>query len=461
MIRHRTEVLDVIDFHPSRLRYEWHPAVNSASHNFRQDVHGFALWEASRAHEDEILERLNHAFLVRRIYEVTWSPEKVSSNFNRLYGRNPHAERSRHVNVGAGPFLYVIVEDQSPNYLLFQNVSGLIEVSNKKITQIKPLLREMTKTEFLYNVHSSNSIQEFMRDASLILGSDELDDFLQDIGDVTTTATKYRPWKQDMAGANGYSSINQLFKTIARTQKIALLRSADSAKIPISAKEGDIDILCDNASQLASDLNADRQSYEKQDSHYFVDVAGTRVHFDLREVNDGDLDASWQRKILCSVQDTTVPYPELDLVNQFFYLLYHTIVHKGYIKHDHAVSLINQAQMLGLKSPVSREFVHSQSAFELLSGFLKANNYRVTFPTWPKVAVQRQNIIQLMSEGCLCDQGVQNFLSPNILKKIAKSTNAQEIVQTIRRTLREIPIAGAALAKARNFFRAKRNARYR
>lgn len=450
--------LALADYLPAKLEYGWDPAAGGYRHPFAVDIQGFALWEASRWRENELLERLADRFVIRCIYEVFWSAQHADSSFNRLYERNPWNRHSRASSVGIGPFLYVVVEDPDGLYSYTTNVSGRVEISNQKVSAIKPQLRELVRDGgFAYKVHSSNGLAEFIRDAALLFGPDELNSLLAyldnqhtdnglghrpSLDGMTGVDFTWRPWKRDMVGAGGWNDIDELFATATMTQRLVILRSVRDARRPIPRSEGDIDILCDRSDAMASHLLANPSFFGRHTSHAYTRVGKAEVHIDLREVGDGDIDPVWQDRMLADPDIDCAPFLTPRNDHQFFYLAYHSALHKGTIKSVHQSTLSEVGLQIGMgKLSITSGNEPSDDLHRAIRGFLDSNHFRITKPNWADVRLHKEGVSRVGRDL------VARSARSDLRSRLFRATDLT------RRLLRRLPVLGPLLATIRSVFR--------
>lgn len=371
----------LIDFQPSRLQFRWDEDASAYRHNFERDLHGIAIWDAARDAADTVLEevaREDNSLQVLQMYDIAWSSRHIASNFNRIYGRNPSNPSSRHEKVGTGPFLYIIVEDHEPDYIAWQNISGKVELTNQSIAHLKPRIRATTATEaFRYNIHSSNSLMEFMRDAVLFLG---LDRFQEQLAGGFPERGPAMPLEQDMAGAGGWNNLSEMFEVMRYACNAVVLRGYEELRDAgrgESFSVDEIDIVCDDLGTLSGAACATPTNSDPSKSAFTTMVCGRTVKLDARSIGDGYYDARWQQQMLETATWDEGGFPALEPVNYLFSLLYHAKVQKPTVKPLYQQVLPDLAQQVGLPSDVAHQVASDEVAARLLSGYLQANNYRI------------------------------------------------------------------------------------
>lgn len=369
----------LVEFRPSRLRFGWEEREGAYRHNFERDLHGIVIWDAARNAADTILEmvaRDRNPLQVLQMYDIAWSAKHVASNFNRIYGRNPSDPSSRHERVGSGSFLYTIVEDPNPDYIVWQNISGRIEFTNKSIARLKPHMRSITQTShFRYNIHSSNSLIEFMRDAVLFLGLDRFQDELSRGFPHRHSAITL---KQDMAGAGGWSNLAEMFGVMRYASNAVVLRGYEELRDAYLGEESqvdEIDILCDEIGSLSGAACASPISTNPRKSALETIICGERVKLDARSIGDGYYDARWQQNMLETAQWHEGGFPSLEPANYLFSLLYHSKMHKKKVKASYQQVLPGLAQQVGLPANLVQQASSDTVSARVLGGFMLANGY--------------------------------------------------------------------------------------
>lgn len=360
------------EYTASTVAYGWLPDEKSFMHQFDRDLQLIVLWSNGRNHEDEVLRLIEKDFSILAQYDVTWSADKIVNNFERLYGQGLSGTFTKHTQVGAGPFLAIVVEDREPKYGYRPNVSGHVELTNLNIARLKIAARELTGG---YRVHSSNNLQEFVRDATLILGVDRVDRLLAG-GDQSAGRSELL---SDMVGSEGWSDLHEVFATLRRIGQYVVLRNFESLPDSLD-RDREIDVLCRNAHDLAALVNAVKETPRGPGSRYVCQVGGERVYFDIRHVGDGYLDRGWQSAILGRHEwrGGIIPVPRRD--DYFFSLLYHAKIQKPAVKESYRPRLATLAHELGAVPKPSADVCEDDIAAALLDGFLAAHGYSVPRP---------------------------------------------------------------------------------
>ena len=295
----------------------------------------FAIWHGARARQDEIIADLGREFELIGDFEITWSQARYHRNIARLYerpgGSGPFTGWD--AKIGPPPFRFLILRDRAPVYGWKRSVSGMIEMSNDRVTTAKYRCRALFDRPF--EVHASNHLTEFLIQSVLVLGAERLQRVLAASGCICETLHK------DLEGAEGWRDWPHLFSVLNIGTRYLILRGWQG--LPERLADADIDLLCDNFQRLASAANVHQSGNRPWKG--VMTVGESRIAVDIRFVGDGYYPALWQQDMLArrQLQDGFhVPAPD-DL---FFSLLYHCKVRKPSVKPAHRAELVRLAQEL-------------------------------------------------------------------------------------------------------------------
>lgn len=346
----------------------------SLSNGLEEDFACFALWEGALKKEDEILLDLSRTFTVIANVIVYWSEKYYSRNIQRLYEQHGAETlfRGHSEKIGTPPFRFVIVKDYDPYYTWKRSVSGIIEPSNERVVAAKYRYRDMFEKR--YQVHSSNNIEEFLVQASLILGAENLKEVLASSSAVDTTVHK------DLEGARGWRDWEHLFSTLSPCCRYLVLRNFES--LPERLEDADIDFLTDKLQRFASAANVmqdPRRPYKGT-----LNVAGKSIPTDIRSLGDNYFAAQWQRTALERRERRHNFYvPAKD--DNFFSLLYHCKVHKYSVKKEYFDRLQKMAKEMRFDWFDATRLDDDDEMGRLLAGYYRANEYHYVNPTDPGV----------------------------------------------------------------------------
>lgn len=336
------------------------------------EQHLFILWEHARFKEIEILKDIASNFEITNIFELSWNKKNFSNNLSRFYGLKlpKRSEKERHC--GTGEFILVMVIDKNPCYGLRKTSRGS-ELVNTNLFDCKNKYREWTGGG--HKVHATNNINETKHDLALLLGFTVEDYQKSDYYNELARIKK----QQDLMGAYGWESLQQLFYVLNSTVEYLVLRNYE--KLPyeyVVGEHGDVDILASNYREICLVLNAKevyRRRYRVRNS---VLVSGEEVYFDIRTVGDGYYDSRWQKEMLNKrIFNNFLFVP--DPVNHFYSLLYHVLVHKMEIANDYYGKLDSLIAQAGIYLP-NKDLRVSSIFKELIDKFLDENRYYYSDP---------------------------------------------------------------------------------
>lgn len=390
-------------FRPALLDYRFNPAVGGFEHGFDRDLQLFVLWEKSAEHWAAIRRDLEASFTLLHVARVSWTPQHVEDNFLRLYGMAPTGAAApasqRSQAVGAGPFMLIVVEDPAPVYVYERTFSKKVELVNRNVAQAKARYRALTGGGF--KIHSSNSLGEFFRDGSLLLGAAK----------VQALATARDPWQgdalpmaADLAGNAGWPSLPALFEHLQRSCPYAVLRNFEPLPERLPEGDTDLDLLCRDAADLAALANARIVVHSGGKFACETMVAGQALHLDLRVVGDGYYDERWQLRMLQAAQVHGGSVMVLSPDDHFFSLLYHAKVHKRSVSEAYRRRLPQLAAAIGLQAHRESDFADDKPAAALLAGFLASRDYRCTAPLDLGVRCNGVFIDRLNAEGLIWER---------------------------------------------------------
>lgn len=346
---------------------------NAFTHSLGDDFVYFALWKKARPYRDKIRKRLEESFEILLETEVHWSDQYFHQNAARLYEEpiynniSQKKYHSMHANkIGDNAFIIFVVKDKAPEYTYAMSVSGKIELSNINVVKAKTEIRKWIQYDInaQYAVHSTNNIYEFFYQIPLLLG---VENFRKLLGgqklDVPFVS-------QDLAGAEGWESWQQLFEILNITTNYLVLRGFES--LPINNLEPDLDVLTEHYQRLASALGATQKP--NQPYKAFIYVGGKEISLDIRYIGDKYYDPTWAKDMLATkVNRRNVMIP--DESHYFFSLLYHAKVQKPQVKEKYIGILQNVAENLGFDWYNSTMLKDDTQIGKIIGGFMATQQY--------------------------------------------------------------------------------------
>lgn len=291
----------------------------------------YIIWSTAYYKKTEILEDINKTFKVHKIIEIAWTKDKFAENLSRFYGQKLPKNSFKEKACGKEPFTLVVFEDEKPNFEMRKTSRGKEERVNSRVFDKKLLYREWTYPQegrIHSRIHGTNSYEETKHDLTLLLGMSP-QDFIVKKDDMPDKIC------QDIVGADGWESLEQLFYVLNQTCKYVVLRNFEG--LPNSFHVGsheDIDLLVDRFEEVRRIVNGRKVYREKYRVQCMVDVCNKPVQFDFRFVGDDYYDIKWERHILENgMLQNGVYIPD---GNEYKYmLLYHALVHKRAIAEDY------------------------------------------------------------------------------------------------------------------------------
>lgn len=294
-----------------------------------QEIHLFILWENALFKKQEILEDMRKSFDILAMYNITWSKKKFSENLSRFYGTNLPKGCGKEEHCGTGTFFLVIVSCNNPKYDKRDTSKG-VQIVNVDMFDKKTYYRELTGGG--HRVHATNSEIETNHDLTLLLGK-SIKDFIKENPKFDIQEESLN---QDLIGANGWKSVEEMFYVLNNCTNYAILRNYETLPEEIYVNDhNDIDIICDSYENVAYVLNAKKVFEENYRVHYEVKVQDKHAYFDLRHIGDD----YYYKKLEEDLLETKI-YNEkgfYTIANEYYFytLLYHAILHKPNFSEDY------------------------------------------------------------------------------------------------------------------------------
>lgn len=334
------------------------------------EIHIFIIWEKA-INKEKIISNIRENFKILGCFEVKWSTENFDRNLLRLYGNSLKKAESKKNVCGEGPFLFMIVEDENPEYSNRNTLHGEdfvnINIFDKKIEYRKIAGGGQ-------RVHASNSEKESKRAIGLILNRT-----FSDFEGKKEESTIFENIQEDPVGTIQWESLKQFFDFLNRTIDYVVLRNFE--ELPHKFKtgfDGDIDILAEDKNEIELLTNAKKISSENSGRRFRIIVNNEKVHLDLRYVGDGYLNNKWEKEILKHRKinnEIFVP----DEKNFFYALLYHYLINKKSISEEQREKLLKNAENVNIKIKFDKDF-NKESVRHILENFLKNEGFSYCRP---------------------------------------------------------------------------------
>lgn len=341
-----------------------------------KELHLMVLWNKARMYEHDIIEDLEkHVSIVEKI-EVEWTKEKVAENFTRFYGVKLDSSSNKVKECGGGKFLLITFYDENPKYEFAETSRGF-EYLNSNILNLKSKYRKLTNGGS--KIHATNSVKEVNHDITLLLGLNTAD-YLKEFGHLSNNK---RELKQDLVGANGWDSLEQLFYVLNNTSEYVVLRNHECLPDAFNTKEhGDIDLLVQDKDNTAFIMNAIKVFKDDYRVHYKNVIKNENVYWDLRFLGDNYYCLDFEKRILKEkVLSDKNFYIQSD-ETYFYSLVYHAVVQKKKIASDYYSKTKVLFDRLKLNNVIDVDLYPSpfDAYFILLDNFMKSNGYAYVKP---------------------------------------------------------------------------------
>jgi hypothetical protein len=334
------------------------------------EIHLFILWQTALEQEQAIIADMQCHFSILASYQIQWSPEKFSENLSRFYGQKLPSGSQKEKQCGRGAFLLVLVRDEKPQQGERSTSAGN-ELVNTNMFDAKERYRALTGGG--HRVHGTNSEKETEHDLALLLGKTT-----REYTNLSASNTS-KSLQQDLQGAHGWDSLNQLLFILNHTCSYVILRNFEGFPDRYTLEQhDDIDLLAKDYKDLIFITNAKKIFKKSYRRHYSVSIGGNAIAFDFRHINDDYYDKSWQEDILAERAFSENGFYHPNTRHYFYSLLYHALVHKPFLAEDYRRRLIKLAQLSNYAT--TAELKDFTSAKKLLDTFMQNNSYRYTEP---------------------------------------------------------------------------------
>lgn len=326
------------------------------------ELHLFIIWEKGRHLENEITDDIRKHFSILQTIDIMWSQEMVSRNFSRFYGVNLPIGIDKRDQCGGGEFRVLVVEDHYPQYDLRETSRGK-EYVNINMFDSKIKYRQWVGLP--NKIHATNNSSETNHDLTLLLGINSYD--------YQSTLNAVEPYvkkKQDIIGAQGWGSTEQLFYVLNNTINYVILRGADGLKRhEFCNSHRDCDLLVDNVANAQLIINGTTYDGSKR-PHEAVTINNYTYYLDLWGCKQNYFDIQWCKEMLATKKEVG-GYYILDETNNFYCLLYHCLITKNHFSEDYLPLL---EKYRDANFGVSMEYP------KLLVDFMRKKNYEIVQP---------------------------------------------------------------------------------
>lgn len=336
------------------------------------EIQLFVIWELGRYAESEILSDIAENFEIIQTFSITWSPYLVNNNFTRFYDTKLPINSQKETYAGVGEFKLIIVRDNSPQYEYRATSKGDILV-NTRMFDAKTKYRELTGGG--HKIHGTNDVTELKHDIVMLLGL-SLNDFLKEYDKPEQNITDI-VLSQDLPGAVGWKSFDELFYVLNECDEYIVLRNSDHISMKYyENNKGDIDLLVNDRNRcqyLLGDLSC-LESETKVDSRVSID--NKVVLFEIYETGQNLFHDKYEQYLFNNKVLKNGFYC-LPIKLELYTLIYHAIIfHENLSQkhHDRISSYFKRVE--GFQSLE----VSKSSLFELLVDFFSSVKCRFIPP---------------------------------------------------------------------------------
>lgn len=334
-----------------------------------KEIHLFIIWSKGIHKKKDILNDIKNKFIICGIYNVTWSKEFFSNNLSRFYGENLPKNSHKEKHCGRDTFCCILVKDENPFYQMRETSKGY-KVVNTKLFDAKQLYRSWTGGG--HKIHATDNIIESKLQLALLFGR-ESKDYLERVQYIDEIS-----YNNDLVGANGWNSFDELFTILNLTAKYVVLRNFYNLESQLTSLHPDVDLLVENKEQVINILNAKATTNKKYRVQYIVKIKNKDINFDLRHIGDGYYDHEWENNILQNRKKFNSFFIPDDL-NLFYSLLYHVLIHKRNISNDYLNDFLNLSKLINLD--LKTFDLLEENLIDILLNYMYEKRYKIIEPS--------------------------------------------------------------------------------
>lgn len=329
----------------------------------------FIIWDESRHKTDLILDDIKSKFTIREVFEITWTKNNFQNNLIRFYGHSLPNPKKKKLLCGTGPFLLIIVNDDSPLFRNESSFTGNITI-NENIVRSKMMYRKWVGQDF--SVHGSISSKETNHNLTLLLHKplNELEKVLP-----KTWNGKFKTISSDLIGSCGWHSFQEFLNMLNGTVNYVILRNFDNLSNSLTSDlHNDIDILTDGDLMLPYVCMVQGAEPPKGIMPKII-VDQKIIPIDWKRPGDNFYDKRWYNDILnrriLHKNGFYIPSDE----DHLYTLFYHMIFHKQKISQEYRKKILTISTNLGkheINEKLLDDFKESKKFIEL---YLKRMKY--------------------------------------------------------------------------------------
>lgn len=175
-----------------------------------------------------------------------------------------------------------------------------------------------------------------------------------------------------------WDSLDHLFSYLNGTNaEYLVLRNWEllNGSSSVASKHLDIDFLCRDRESFITHIGSISNANNTDQIHQRIKVGDHFLRVDLRTINDGYYDKTWEEDMLKNRILFDEKINVMDKKNYFYSLLYHAHIQKKTLADDYRIKLTSLAHELDID-------YNEGNWADLLNSFMYANHYSYTFPEY-------------------------------------------------------------------------------
>ena len=334
----------------------------------KSEIHIVLIWEKGLNKFESILYDLKNDFKVLDVSRVKWGNDFFSNNLSRFYGEKLPDGSFKEKHCGRGDFIVIVIKQSSPIYESRKTSRG-DQLVNSVLFDKKALYRKWTGGG--HRVHTSNTVAESFHDIFFIFQKK-----IEDFSSLDSWDGDIKNREVNIKGFNGWTRFEEMFNFINISSNYVILRNYED--LNNLKPESDIDVLTSDI-DFHYHINGTKKYNHKDRAAYEVEIQGNRYDVDIRTPDDGYYDSNWVLDII----ENQILYKNKffipDPVNEFYSLLYHTLIHKNQLSDRYNKKLTDLASKIDLKISAS-VLGDRNKMLDLLNIFLSKRKYKITKP---------------------------------------------------------------------------------
>ena len=335
----------------------------------KTEVHIVLIWERGLNKLNHILHDLKNSFDILDVVKINWDERFFSNNLSRFYGQKLPDSSFKEKHCGKGSFVSIIIRHNKPIYEIKKTSKGK-RLVNSLLFDKKQLYRNWTGGG--HKIHTSNDVEESMRDIFLLLNKK-----IEDYNNSNIWDENIRNLDSNIRGFSGWRSFDELFGFINATSQYVILRNYRNIE-SVDSDSSDIDFLTSDKDFMYS-INGVKKHNNKNRAAYTIKVGGNSYNIDIRFIDDKYYDFKWASDMIKSKILYENKFFIPNSINEFYSLLYHMLIHKKKLSEKYSHELLDMREIVGLEIDMST-FRDREESFSILNNFLNDKGYQITRP---------------------------------------------------------------------------------